>query len=253
MGKKEFIERVLAQVRFRWDHTKIRDEFNDHFADRMDEYLAEGMTSEEAESRIAEAMGDPEEIGRALNQEHKPWLGWLLLITNPLAVILCILFLFSGGVRDLSQSITLFLDPDRVLEQEMERIITDAGAEPLWEAHVDHAVTLDNETFTFTDLLYFENGPYPNSEHQLYIFFKAENEDLMVGGHPFGIALVTDETGAFRAQGGGRKGIIGRGKSVYMMNIDGFPADAEYVNFRYDRYGRSFAFRVDLKEGVVIE
>ena len=62
----------------------------------------EEISREEAERRAIAAMGDPEEIGEALNREHSPLLGWLWLISKWLMVGLTVLLL---GVLLLSDTV----------------------------------------------------------------------------------------------------------------------------------------------------
>ena len=55
------------------------------------------------QAQIAEAnlglihVGDPVEIGKALDRVHRPWLGWLWLVSKALAVLSLIVVLLYGG------------------------------------------------------------------------------------------------------------------------------------------------------------
>ena len=62
---------VCAQVRFRPDRVSIQSELWDHLE-------AQGLSREAAKEAAVAAMGDPEEVGRALDALHSPVAGWLL-------------------------------------------------------------------------------------------------------------------------------------------------------------------------------
>ena len=84
MNRNEWMEQVLREVRFAPDRRKIRPELAEHMEDRMEEYLdAMGAygdsddgpnfdeTLKKAEARLMYSMGNPVELGRELNQQHK--------------------------------------------------------------------------------------------------------------------------------------------------------------------------------------
>lgn len=75
---RDFCARVCAQVRFTPDRAAISAELAAHLEDRADALRERdpALTPEEAQARAVAAMGDPEAIGRALNQSHSPLLGW---------------------------------------------------------------------------------------------------------------------------------------------------------------------------------
>lgn len=71
---------VCDQVRFRPDRAAIQSELWDHLEDHAAALEGEGLSREEARARAVEAMGDPVEVGRALDALHSPVAGWLLLM-----------------------------------------------------------------------------------------------------------------------------------------------------------------------------
>ena len=84
-----FCDAVCDQVRHatRREKDSIADELTDHLRDHADALIALGRSPEEAESAAVAAMGDPAEIGKALNKEYP--LLWLVLsrIAGVLAVL----------------------------------------------------------------------------------------------------------------------------------------------------------------------
>ena len=75
----DFCTRVCACVRFRPDHPSIQRELMGHLEDRYDAILEQekGILLADAQARTVAAMGDPESLGRYLDQMHSPFWGWL--------------------------------------------------------------------------------------------------------------------------------------------------------------------------------
>ena len=91
---------VTRQVRFRPDRGAIQRELTAHYQDHVRDLERVGYDWKLAEQRALAAMGDPEEIGRALDRVHKPWLGWLWLASRTvliLTVMACLLSLPGTG------------------------------------------------------------------------------------------------------------------------------------------------------------
>ena len=83
---------VIQQVRFWPDHKAIESELRNHYIDHVRDLERIGFESRLAEKRALEAMGDPTEIGKALDKAHSPWLGrlWIASIVILLfAVVWC--------------------------------------------------------------------------------------------------------------------------------------------------------------------
>ena len=97
MERHEFCERVLAQVRHATAAEKgaIQAELEGHLEDHAQALTEAGCTEDEAAERALAAMGDPAEIGQALNREYP--LGWLVLsrVTLTITVLLCLTVLLS--------------------------------------------------------------------------------------------------------------------------------------------------------------
>ena len=77
-----FLDTVCAQVRWPYCRSKIRRELAAHLEDRICYLTAQrGYAYEDAEEEAVRNMGDPVEIGRALNDQHKagPFLLYLAI------------------------------------------------------------------------------------------------------------------------------------------------------------------------------
>ena len=69
------------------------NELRVHYDDHVKDLLRLGRDPALAEERALEAMGDAQEVGRALDKVHKPWLGWLWEASRTLALALTVLTL----------------------------------------------------------------------------------------------------------------------------------------------------------------
>ena len=80
MDKREYSRRVIAAMRHLTadEILAIRAELEGHIEDRMEPLLAlQGVDEAEAERRSIAAMGDPEEIGRALQKHYSYFWLWV--------------------------------------------------------------------------------------------------------------------------------------------------------------------------------
>lgn len=108
MDKKEYSRAVIAAMRhLRVEEiTAIRNEIEGHIEDRMEPLLElEGIDEEEAQRRSIAAMGDPAEIGRALQKHYS--LFWLWVDRVIIGLIVLVLWgsvwripSHLGGVKD---------------------------------------------------------------------------------------------------------------------------------------------------------
>lgn len=102
MFARVWVERATQKIRFGPDRKAVSRELTDHIEDIQDRYMAQGLTSYEAEQRAVEDMGNPEAISEELGRLHKPYLGWLwrlsqwvLGITAVMAAFIVIPYLLS--------------------------------------------------------------------------------------------------------------------------------------------------------------
>ena len=93
MDKREYSRRVIAAMRHLTaaEAEAIRTEIEGHIEDRMEPLLAlQGIDEEEALRRCVAAMGDPAEIGRALQKQYS--LFWLWVDRVIIALIVLVLW-----------------------------------------------------------------------------------------------------------------------------------------------------------------
>lgn len=92
-SRRAWLDETVEQIKFKPDRNKVRDELLAHIEDRCEVMQANGYSEEEAEIRAVAAMGDPEEVGKQLNAVHKPWLGWLWMVSRVLVILVLLAFI----------------------------------------------------------------------------------------------------------------------------------------------------------------
>lgn len=104
----EFCGEVLSHMprATKKERAAMLKELRDHMEDAAEAMEAGGFSWEEAREKAAQAMGDPAEIGRALNTQLSPF--WLWVGRGSKAVAVCLLCLLAttlysrhSGVREL--------------------------------------------------------------------------------------------------------------------------------------------------------
>ncbi len=90
-GKTElyaWADRAARHVRFLPDRAGVRAELQNHMEDRYEALTAGGLDEGAAAARTVAAMGDADQVGRALNRLHSPLLGWAWLLSKVLVILL---------------------------------------------------------------------------------------------------------------------------------------------------------------------
>ena len=127
MNLREFYrwrDSVVEQVRFRPDRAAIEEELTAHYEDHVKDLERLGYEQKLAEQRALRAMGDPVEIGRAMDRVHQPWLGWLWLVSKALVVLSIIVVSLYVG----SNYITIVQDlnwPEEGIDYEADGYLSD--------------------------------------------------------------------------------------------------------------------------------
>ena len=162
---EQWCGRVERQVRVFPDRKAIRRELTDHYWDHVTDLRRIGYEDELARQRALRAMGDPEEVGKALNAVHRPLLGWLWMASRVLAVLLLVLTLWNGWFGDYGGWYNIAKDLHRPAE------LTDCEPEgpgflgpesPLWES-----------VWQRTDLMARAPEPWENGDYALSVPYAA--------------------------------------------------------------------------------
>lgn len=81
MKKSDYINTVLEQVRCKAVHKALGKELEAHIDDCAEAFAAEGLSTEEAEKKAVETMGDPVEAGIQLDSVHRPKFPWAIAVS----------------------------------------------------------------------------------------------------------------------------------------------------------------------------
>ncbi len=228
---EDYLKKVVSFVKFKYDRNDIYFELLGHMEDRLEDYLSEGMEQEEAEALVLENMGDAEEVGRELNKEHKPLLGWIWRISRwvlILTILVNVPFVLNMGLGVLySVGDVLLNDREYQGSEAVYTIPVNDG----WK-YYDYHVTIQEVTYyeDETMVVYYTVWSNPFSRSIKWTYSLA------------GFGRVFDENGNDYPGGGGLSaGVV----SIGDLRLDGFPEDAQQLIFRYGQE-EGEVFTVDL-------
>ena len=97
MTGKEYLQRVRKHIYYVFDRDSIEQELAQHLKDSMDDLREEGHSKEEAERLAVECMGSPDEVGKQLNKEHHPVLGYAWLASVLILIVLAVPLILTVG------------------------------------------------------------------------------------------------------------------------------------------------------------
>jgi len=226
----QYLTEVIRFVKFYSDREAIKSELESHMIDRIDDYIAMGYDIEGAEQLSIDHMGDAREIGKALNKEHNPILGWIWIGTNILLALLLTWTIYFNGFF----IIAAFTNNNLVNDIPESNIV--------YRIDLKETVKLDDRVINFTNIIYEENG-------DLNIFYNCYETKVWGRGWSFsgdGL-IITDNLGNSYFNGGGQGS--GGIKSYNIKTYNNFSSDADTLFISYASYNRSFKVEIPLKVG----
>ena len=230
----EYTNRMNSHVKFRFDHEAIRDEYLEHMEDMYEFYVGRGMDPDLAKSAVLEDMGDPDELGRVLNQIHNPVLGWIWRLSRWLVVLLILAVLYPGCVMFGNSAISLFKGYEEI----------ETSSKLYYETDINKMRRMDHMFLFFDKLELYEDGTAGLYYVQMYNPF-----DKAFQWHSEFSAPVYDENGTdYRS---GVNWNIGGGYLRFnIIQVREFPLNAEMLILDYDRDGRKVYLEVPLNPEV---
>jgi len=226
----KYTEDVLKFVRFKYDHIDIRNELNEHIEDMLE--FAPEMSEEETENYIRDNMGNAEELGKELDKEHKPLLGWIWRISRILAILVFLIniptfinfaLVSAHTVFDVVQGYESF-NPNEERTHTVETKIK--GQIDDVHIYVDRIDKFEDGTVTVNYKTI--HNPFGKSQ-----------------GWTFGLGnCYFDEYGNKYFGGGGAGGSF---ISHHVDNLNEFPDDARLLIIDYDYHGREFYAEIPLE------
>lgn len=258
VSEYEWLNAATRGIRFGPDRVEVRAELFAHLEDKQADLrrIFPDMTRGEAERRALESMGDPEELGRELANIHKPWLGYLWVVSRWAAVLAALaiaanILLGGSWLEDVRWRMEDWLDNSE--SAAISRALYEDG-EPQWEGErlavyapeaearlgrctisVPRAAMWEEQgkNVLYLELRLSYDLPWERSEAPLSYLRAGDDR-----GTPYG------ERQGYTSRGLPQTGL--RWISVNMM-VEDVPRDLEYVTLRY-LPGTKLDLRVDLKE-----
>lgn len=223
----EFLNEVCNQVRYKKAHRHIKEELKSHIEDRTSDYMEQGYDEEKAVSKAIDNMGDAKELGKKLNKQHKPYLGWALFAVNTAIVLSTILIIHIVGAHIYYSLVPLKDSPNKEDIQ--------------YSIKINKKDKIDDRTVTIKELVVDKKGI-------VYIYYKDISRPRFFGyslHYPFDIydnlgnQYVPEEIN-------GQDNLFG---TRYIMKLEGINKNASELILDYDYYNRKMRFEIPIKEG----
>lgn len=152
----EYCAAVCARVRWRRAHDGITAELTAHLVDHAAALTDAGAPREEAQAHALEAMGDPEEIGRAFDRLYSPLWYWLetLLRYAWIATLTAMVGILLWATDWRALNYPRYDDTDLLLSQflEVDQLEPGDAVSTWWSggyARLDHAVLASGDCYLF--------------------------------------------------------------------------------------------------------
>lgn len=229
-SSEAFLDSVLEKVVWKGEHAAIREELTAHLEDHIQALVEKGMALPEAEQEAIAAMGDPGELGRQLNRQHRPYLGWAVRLTGiAVKVLTCVVLLFAAvtALNWVGQNYRTLLGSAKI----------DAGGVPLvWEEEVGQQQTMDNRTVTLEKIAYTQQG-------DLLILGTSRLHGPYRHGWSYSGTFTSIRDEKDREY---RVGSSFSGGGSFQLTIQNFPSDTNHLTLVYDLYNRHMEFQLEL-------
>lgn len=255
-----WLEKTLKHIPYPPDRKRVSNELYDHIMQRIALFSSEGYSDNEADRRTAEAMGDPDEVGKALSRECRPFWGWTLLTLRVVVLILTIVFAVTL-VKNL---------PGILRNQELLRGARETADDIPWVEQFSEAECGD---YRFR-LRNAKLVPQEDGSTRLMLELSAFTWDPMLGSPDcVRFLTVTDSVGNVYAASGSLNPLTGVGPSVRSHRIgmvtyslgsgisqeniftwkgficaDGFDEAAEWAVLSFDNGERQFSLPIRLED-----
>ena len=258
---------ATGAIRYGPDRKAASQELRGHLDDAFEAALARGLTEEEAENAVLESMGRAEEIRPQLAAIHKPFWGYVIMASQVALVILLVLSLLP--IWKYFTGLKLEEKPNNYKDFELysaESYGGDTGRtlHHLSQPHV--SFRSDGNTFTVTDaVLFTEYSPHLEADvTRLYLLvdqfslLPATELEMYDGNNDFFTTIcyffMRDDRGniyPLRTAKSRSTNTVQSGffTQTHECGVSDFPVDAKWVEFCYERDGRSFSLRIDLTGG----
>lgn len=228
---EEFITNVCKEIKYKKARNKISEELKNHIEDHAYDLMDNGVDEEVAYMQSIEAMGNPKEIGKNLNKQHRPYVGWLLNITNIIIGMIC----FFLGFIIILGVIGSFDHSGYPNKNDIK-----------YSAKLKQEDKIDTVTITMKQIILDKNnGAYIilNEYHSLF------EKNYWVNNWGAGSFNIYDDLGnKYTTQTGqGSNSMFGsRRNLIFIENLN---SKAQKIILDYDHYNRHMRFEIKLSGG----
>ena len=242
---ENYIDAMLGEVKFRFDHREIRAEYEEHMEDKLEFLMDCGMDEESAAREVLAEMGEPRSLGKALNSIHNPLLGWVWLLITRMAALAAaafiILMMWSIIIPDLYSTIT-----GQPLNRGQERTLIEKHGEIIFQHEIDEKYELDKSWLRIKEIRRYEDGT---------VLVEYSQNGRLAGGRTGGgninlTRFIHDDKGNLPGETRG----VGTGGALIRRSyaeIDGVPEDAEYIVMDYKAISGQVYIKMPLCEEAV--
>lgn len=239
---------ATSRIRFVPDRMPVMRELQAHMEDHYQDLLEGGIESRDAVEQTIAAMGPPEEIAPQLAALHRPFWGYTERIARWVLIALLGISLSCFGFYVLKNS---FFDPPEYYPDNYARYSEDTDATFYLES--GGIAISDGYIISLRKVVWEDSFRFQIKSFSLLPW--AEHSDI---GRWFEVADSLGNTYRCAYESGwpGEPCVMGSfvrtgsHTSVNNMWLTNFCSqDAQWMEFRYDRCGRTIIFRIDLTGG----
>ncbi|MBR6584990.1 MAG: hypothetical protein IKK69_04795 [Firmicutes bacterium] len=230
-----YIDIMLSQVKFRFDHKDIRLEYEEHMEDKLEFLMDCGMDEERAAREVLTEMGEPESLGRALNEIHSPLLGWIWWVSKiaaKIAIAVGVFLVLYVSAMELKSAL-------RGGEYE----VLENYGDVIWQYEINQEFVIDDVTVYLDDVQLYETGcvavRYSQKTEIFRRYPKYSFNFSSLDGQVF-----SDEDGNYYSFFLNR---FTNGKKTVLLFED-FSPDADYLIIDWNQHGRSIYAKVPMNE-----
>ena len=232
---ENYIDTMLGEVKFRFDHREIRAEYEEHMEDKLEFLMDCGMDEESAACEVLAEMGEPRSLGKALNSIHNPLLGWVWRMSKIAARVA-----MAVGVFLMLYMICMEL---YVVLRGSEYEVLENYGEVVWQYDIDQEFVIDDITVYLDDVQLYES----NCVALRYI-----NEEKLFDGHlQSNFRFQSIDGKAFYDEDGNCYYVhlnrFENGNKTVLL-IENFSPDADYFIIDWKQHGREIYVKVPMNE-----
>ena len=255
----QWCTRAVSKIRYTPDRRDVYNELRHHINDRCEDFLAQGMSTEEAVNKAVEVMGDPWELAKQLGAIHRPFWGFTLIALRCIVIMLALICLFViGGLwhnaPDYAKS--RWFTETSISDDSWQR-------QRLYYAEPKLSTPCDDYTlYVQKATLWASESDVFGSCHEIYLFVRITRPPLAPQFNAWDYFWAEDSNGTvYKALGdtstvddhsyissnGRRTGVFSDTGILILRYVP--DTEVAWITLHYNRDGRNIALRIDLAGG----